>query len=157
MLRPSHPRLLLRPLLRRPLPLTVTTLLLAVILLAAPGVTSTPTAAENDLGLNLGLRSEAALGEQFKLFADYESAYTDLEDGEERFLFSSTSAVTVNSTLIRVIGAIIGALLLAIPLYLAYATATAGGGGSSGQYSKRSTREKREGTLDEDGECPNSF
>lgn len=150
MLFASHPRLLLRPLLR-PLPLTA-----ALVLLAALAPTATSQQAGNDL--NLGLRSEAALGEQFKLFQDYESAYADLEDGEERFLFSPTSAVTVNSTLIRVIGAIIGALLLAIPLYLAYATATAGGGSSGGYHSggnyyKRSARAKREGTLDEDGEC----
>lgn len=65
------------------------------------------------------------------------------EDGEERFLFTSTSTVTVNSTLLRAIGAIVGALLLALPLYLAYATAANGTGG--GNYYRRFRREDEEG------------
>ena len=84
--------------------------------------------ASEDAGSNLGFRSEAA---QVR-FQEYDDTYDYAEDGEERFLFSSTSAVPVNSTLLRAIGAIIGALLIALPLYLAYATATGGGGGGGG-------------------------
>ena len=75
------------------------------------------------------------------------------EAGEERFLFTSTSTVTVNSTLLRAIGAIIGALLLALPLYLAYATAAGGSDGSYGYY-KRSGRFKRSA---DDGKCTGSL
>ena len=75
-----------------------------------------------------------------------------LENGEEpRFLFTSTSTVTVNSTLIRAVGAIIGALLLALPLYLAYATAAGGGGGGggTGYHSGKRRRRRREGEDDD--------
>lgn len=60
--------------------------------------------------------------------------------------------MTVNSTLLRAVGAIIGALLIALPLYLAYATATAGSSSSSGynSYSRRG-RYRRAGEDDEEG------
>ena len=91
-----------------------------------------------------------------KLFSDYglDEDYLG-EDGEGRFLFTSTSSVTVNSTLLRAIGAIIGALLIALPLYLAYATATAGGGGGGGSGYNRRRRYKRE--EDEGKACSRSF
>jgi hypothetical protein len=92
----------------------------------------------------VGFRSEAAQDR----FEEYDLAEGDAEDGEERFLFSSTTSVTVNSTLLRAIGAIIGALLIALPLYLAYATAGSGGGGggSAGGYgSHRKRRYRRDG------------
>lgn len=52
--------------------------------------------------------------------------------------------MTVNSTLLRAIGAIIGALLLALPLYLAYATHQGGkdtGYGHSGYHRRRMSRD----------------
>ena len=64
-----------------------------------------------------------------------------------RILFTSTSTVAVNSTLIRVVSAIIGALLLALPLFLAVSTAGGGGGGGGGGgygYSRRGKRDNRD-------------
>jgi len=59
--------------------------------------------------------------------------------------------VPTNSTLLRVIGALVGAALLSLPLYLAYATAVgADSGGYSSQYYKRKRKRAAEG-LEEEG------
>lgn len=93
------------------------------------------------------VKSEVPLGvRDSDRFSEYSAVdYSDLEDGENRFLFTSTSTVSVNSTLLRAIGAIVGALLLALPLYLAYATAgSAGSGGSGGSGYGNHYRRKRD-------------
>ncbi|TRY67092.1 hypothetical protein TCAL_05154 [Tigriopus californicus] len=81
---------------------------------------------------------------------DYQNLYGGDEDeeGDARFLFSSTTGVPVNSTLIRVVGAIIGALLIGLPLFLAYTTAlnsnNNGGGGGYGSHYRRFKREEQD-------------
>ena len=95
-------------------------------------------------------RADDLVGARTLAADDYaDDGALEREDGQERFLFTSTSTVTVNSTLLRAIGAIIGALLLALPLYLAYATA-AGAGTGGGYGYKRSGRFKR--ASDDEGE-----
>ncbi len=77
--------------------------------------------------------------------SDIDYLYTDdlltEDDGDPRILFTSTTTVTTNSTLLRAIGALIGALLLALPLYLAYATSF----DNSQGYGHRYKREQKDG------------
>lgn len=95
----------------------------------------------------LGPRSKESLDYQLR---DLSYDDDDDDDSEGRFLFTSTTGVTVNSTLIRVVGAIIGALLIGLPLFLAYTTAlnsnNNGGGGYGGHY-RRFKREEQDGNI----------
>jgi hypothetical protein len=114
---------------------------LAVVFAAQAAADSTPLGPRREPGY-FEFAAEDARGHQ-----------EEDEAGEARFLFTSTSLSVTNSTLIRAISAIIGALLLALPLYLAYATHVGGqssgygygyastGYGSSGRRFQRSASE----------------
>jgi len=69
------------------------------------------------------------------------------EDGTARIFTSSvTTTVTTNSTLLRVVGALVGAALLSLPLYLAYATAV---GSDSGGYASQHYHRRRRSSQDQ--------
>ncbi len=58
--------------------------------------------------------------------------------------------MTTNSTLLRAIGALVGLLLLTLPLYLAYATALSDSGGYAYAYANR-RKTKRDAEEGPDG------